>query len=70
MRIVDPRLRSRDDQSSALECEIGVDGCDVLSDSERTCCLCVFVAEELELTLEATIRIVPKCASRIYQSED
>ena len=52
-----------------IECEAGVDGCDILSDSERTCCFCIWAAGEERLALEVTFAC-DKCAHRIFQLED
>ena len=41
-----------------IECETGVDGCDILSDSERTCCYCIWLGGAAD-----------KCDKKEYQSE-
>ena len=50
-----------------IECEIGVDGCAILSASELTCCYCLWLAAECEDASGEEDALCSDCHTRAQQ---
>ena len=47
-----------------IECGVGVRGCDILADAERTCCSCLWAGGGIDKD-----EMCDACAKRVYQLE-